>query len=181
MMKKQKQKSLREPKGSPQAKKGPWIFMILSIILFLVVLLLNKQKGVMAATYFYHFALEILPFLVVVFVLMVLINIFLKTKTLIKYMGKDSGLKGWIVAIIAGILSLGAIYMWFPLLEDMKKKGVKPGLIAAFLYNRGIKLHWLPLMGLYFGVKYMVILTIVMILISILQGLVIDFFFPRTD
>jgi len=169
-----------KPKGSPKAKKGSWIFMILSMILFLVVLLLNKQKGMETATYFYHLALEILPFLVVVFVLMVLINIFLKTKTLIKYMGKDSGLKGWIVVIIAGIISIGAIYMWFPLLEDMQKKGVKPGLIATFLYNRGIKLHWLPLMGLYFGVKYMVVLTIVIILISILQGLVIDFFFRRT-
>lgn len=180
MMEKQKQKNMIEPKGSPQIKKGPWIFMILSIILFLVVLLLNKQKGIEVATCFYHLALEILPFLVVVFVLMVLINIFLKTKTLVKYMGKDSGLKGWSVAIIAGIISIGAIYMWFPLLEDMLKKGVKPGLIAAFLYNRGIKLHWLPLMGLYFGVKYMIILTIVMILISILQGLIIDFFFRRT-
>ena len=176
-----KQKNIIKPKGSSQSKKGSWIFMIFSIILFLVVLLLNKQKGIMAATYFYRFALEILPFLAVVFVLMVLINIFLKTKTLVKYIGKDSGIKGWILTIIAGIISIGAIYMWFPILEDMIKKGVKPGLIAAFLYNRGIKLHWLPLMGLYFGVKYMVILTVVMILISILQGLIIDFFFRRTN
>lgn len=179
MMDKQKPEKLSKPKSSPKAKKGPWIFMLSSIILFLVVYLLNKQKGAVAATYFYHLTLEILPVLVVVFIMMVLINLFLKTATLVKYMGKESGLKGWIVAIVAGILSIGAIYMWFPLLDDLMKKGVKPGLVAVFLYNRGIKLHWLPLMGLYFGLKYMVILTLVTILASILQGMIMDYAFAK--
>ena len=162
-------------KGNQKSKKGPWIFLGVSLLLYLLVYLFDKVKAIAVAERFYQLSKEILPFLIIVFVLMVLINLFMKASTLVKYMGKESGLKGWIIAIIAGIFSIGAIYLWFPLLKEMKDKGVKPGLIAVFLYNRGIKLHWLPLMALYFGLKYVFILTIVTILASLIQGTIIDY------
>ncbi len=158
-------------------KKGPRVFMLISILLFLIVFLIDKEKGITALTYLYHLTLEILPFLAVVFVLMVLVNLFLSPEIIKKHMGENSGIKGWLLAIVAGIISLGAIYMWFPLLKDLMNKGVKPGLVAVFLYNRGIKLHWLPLMAFYFGVKYVVILTVVTVLVSVLQGIIIDLVF----
>ena len=167
-----KPKKLNNEKRS---QKGPWIFLGFSVLLFLLVLLFDKEKALETSGYFYHLVLEILPFLVVVFVLMVFINLFLKTSMLIKYMGEGSGIKGWLIAVFAGILSIGAIYLWFPILKNMLDKGVKPGLVATFLYNRGIKLNWLPLMALYFGMKYVVVLTLVTVLVSILQGLIIDF------
>ncbi len=43
-------------------------------------------------------------------------------------------------------------------------------LLATFLYARSIKLPWLPVMAHYFGVRYMVILTLAMLLFSPLQG-----------
>lgn len=178
MKKNTENKSLNKKKSS-KPRKGPWIFMFVSLILYLPVIIFDKTKAIEAANNFYHLVLEIFPFLIIVFVLMVLINLFLKTSTLVKYMGKESGLKGWIIAIIAGIISMGAIYLWFPILKDMMKKGVKPGLIAVFLYNRGIKLHWLPLMTLFFGLKYVVILTTVTILVSVLQGIIIDSIFVK--
>ena len=163
-------------KVNQKSKKGPWIFLGVSLLLYLFVYLFDKVKAIAVAERFYQLSKEMLPFLIIVFVLMVLINFFMKASTLVKYMGKESGLKGWIIAIIAGVFSMGAIYLWFPLLKDMKNKGVKSGLIAVFLYNRGIKLHWLPLMALYFGLKYVIILTIVTILASLLQGIIIDYF-----
>ena len=153
--------------------------MTLSVLLLGIVYLINNDKGMMAAERFYHLIMEILPMLAVVFAIMVLTFLFLKTSVLIKYMGKGSGIKGWIIAILAGILSVGAIYLWFPVLKTLMEKGGKPGLVATFLYNRGIKLHWLPLMALYFGLKYVIILTLVTILISILQGLIMDSFLGK--
>ena len=163
-------------KGKGRSPKGPWIFLGVSLLLYLPVLALDRPKALAVAERFWHLAEEIFPFLLVVFLLMVLIHYFLKTKTLVKYMGEGSGIKGWLIAIVAGILSVGAIYMWYPILKSMLEKGVKPGLVAVFLYNRGIKLHWLPLMALYFGMKYVVVLTLVTVLASVVQGFVIDFF-----
>ena len=75
---------------------------------------------------------------------------------------------------IAGILSSGPVYMWYPLLSDLQNKGLKNGFIATFLYNRAIKLPILPLMISYFGIVYVLVLTIVMVFVSILQGLIIN-------
>ena len=178
-MQKTKETNRPQEKTPDKNKKGPWIFMFISLFLFALVFLFNKEKGIEVSKAFYHLVIEIFPFLLVVFALMVLINLYLKMDVLKKHMGKESGIKGWIIAIAAGILSMGAIYMWFPLLKDLIHKGVKPGLVGVFLYNRAIKLHWLPLMAFYFGVKYVVVLTIVTIFISVLQGVIIDFFFIK--
>jgi uncharacterized membrane protein YraQ (UPF0718 family) len=171
--------------GAPDKKKhssnGRWVFMVVTLVLLGLVYVVQPEKGAEAGRLFLHLAGQILPMLLVVFTLMVLINWFLKTSTLVRYMGKGSGVKGWLVAIITGIVSMGAIYLWFPLLRDMMDKGVKPGLVATFLYNRGIKLTWLPLMVLYFGLKYVVVLTLVTVLASILQGKVIDLFVGKKD
>ncbi len=169
-MKKEKQAN-----NQPKPGRGPWIFMFISLFLFFPLYLADKEKAALAMGKFVHLAMEILPMLLVVFVLMALINIFLKTSTMVKYMGKGSGIKGWFIAIVAGILSVGALYLWYPVLRNLMQKGVKPGLAAAFLYNRGIKLPWLPLMVLYFGLKYVIVLTAVTVVVSILQGVIIDF------
>jgi len=169
------------PKEKKKASKGPWVFMGISLILLAMSYVLKPDKAVVAGRLFLHLAGQILPMLVVVFTFMVLINLFLKSSVLIKYMGRGSGVKGWLVAIITGVVSMGAIYVWFPLLRDMMDKGVKPGLVATFLYNRGIKLTWLPLMVLYFGMKYVVVLTLVTVLVSVLQGMILDFFVGKED
>ncbi len=175
-MKNSPQNKHSKSKERNKSDKGSWIFMTLSVLLLGIVYLINNEKGMMAAEHFYHLTMEILPMLAVVFAIMVFTFLFLKTSVLVKYLGENSGIKGWIIAVLAGILSVGAIYLWFPVLKTLMEKGGKPGLVATFLYNRGIKLHWLPLMALYFGLKYVIILTLVTILISILQGLIIDSF-----
>ncbi|UBM63105.1 permease [Candidatus Sulfidibacterium hydrothermale] len=169
-------KNKQQKPGKKRPRKGPWIFLAATGLLYLLTALFNSGKAQEAGERFIHLVLEIAPLLLVVFVLMTLINLFLKTEILLKYMGKDSGIKGWIISILTGILSIGAIYMWFPILKTLMDKGVKPGLIAVFLYNRGIKLNWLPLMMLYFGMKYVIVLTLVTVLVSVLQGIILDFF-----
>jgi uncharacterized membrane protein YraQ (UPF0718 family) len=105
---------------------------------------------------------------------MVITNYFVKHKTLVKYMGKKSGIKGWFISIVAGIISTGPIYMWYPLLSELEEQGVRKGLIAAFLYNRAIKIPLLPMIIVYFGLLFTVVLTIVMMIISVVQGLIIE-------
>lgn len=99
---------------------------------------------------------------------------FVTPKTVRKYVGEGSGLKGWFLAISTGVLSHGPIYVWYPLLRDLRDQGMKNGLVAAFLYNRAIKLPLLPLMIYYFGALFVAILLIYMIIGSIFQGKIFD-------
>ncbi len=179
-MKKQISDKGQGQKSEKSSGRGSWIFLGITLLILVLVWGVDPKKGEEAALRFKHLAVQILPMLFLVLGFMVLVNGLLKTSVLVKTMGKGSGLKGWAVAIGAGILSMGAIYLWFPMLRDMMDKGVKPGLVAVFLYNRGIKLTWLPLMALYFGLKYVLVLTLVTVLVSVLQGLVMDYLMRRT-
>jgi uncharacterized membrane protein YraQ (UPF0718 family) len=104
---------------------------------------------------------------------MTLSNYLITPEFIIKHL-RGKGFKKWFFMIVGGILSSGPIYMWYPLLADLKKKGLSYGLIACFLYNRAIKIPLLPLAIIYFGWQYIFVLTIIMIIVSITQGILIN-------
>ena len=155
-------------------RKGRIYFLESTIIIFVVLTLINVQKGLDVLIYLKNILIKLIPILVLVFALTFIVNYFIKPKKLIKYLGKNSGYKGWIIAIISGTLSSGPIYMWYPLLKELKDKGMRVGLIATFLYNRAIKIPLLPLLIVYFGLKYSMVLLILMVIFSVLQGLTIE-------
>lgn len=101
-------------------------------------------------------------------------NHFVNPGTVSKYVGKGSGIKGWFLAIFTGMLSHGPVYAWYPLLRDLRNQGMKSGLIAAFLYNRAIKILLLPLMIYYFRTRFVLILTCYIVVASIVQGWIIQ-------
>ena len=117
---------------------------------------------------------NIIPVLVLIFALMAAVNYYISPESISKHIGKSSGYKKWIFAILGGIISTGPIYMWYPMLKELKKQGVGYGFIATFLYNRAIKLPLLPIMLLYFSVQYIIVLTLVMIIASLIIGLIFE-------
>ncbi len=117
---------------------------------------------------------NIVPVLVLVFVLMTLVEYYIPPKAISKYVGKSSGIKKWVVAIVGGIISTGPIYMWYPMLKELKKQGASYGFVATFLYNRAIKIPLIPLLIFYFGLEYVIILTVVMMIMSVIIGLIFD-------
>jgi len=117
---------------------------------------------------------RIAPILLIVFVVMFLTNLFFENKSLSRFLGKGSGFRGWVIAIAGGIASSGPIYMWYPLLSDLKEKGMKDSLIATFLYNRAVKIPLLPMMVHYFGWGFTLALSIYMILFSVVNGVVVQ-------
>ncbi|MBW2999373.1 hypothetical protein KY339_01765 [Candidatus Woesearchaeota archaeon] len=151
-----------------------WWFLLVAVIIYLAALLIKPEILMPSLKFFLSIIKKIIPVFVLVFVLLVLVNYFVNPKKLVKYFGKESGAKGWFVAVIGGIISTGPIYMWYPLLNELQKHKVRNGFIAAFLYNRAVKPALLPLLILYFGLAYTIILSIVMIIISILQGVVVE-------
>jgi uncharacterized membrane protein YraQ (UPF0718 family) len=101
---------------------------------------------------------------------------FIKPEIVKIYLGEQSGFKGYIFAILSGIISVGSVYIWYPLLKDLRKSGMSNKLIAVFIYNRSIKLHLLPVMILYFGLKFTLVLTMVTILFSLIVGFFVQKF-----
>lgn len=153
--------------------KKSWYFLLVIIIVYVILFFVSRDLFVESGLFFLNILKTIIPVFLMVFVLMALFNYFITTKIILKHLG-DKSIKGWLFAVIAGMISMGPIYMWYPLLSDAKSKGVSSGLIATFLYNRAIKLPLLPVIIFYFGVTYVLILAGVMIFMSVIQGLILE-------
>lgn len=151
-----------------------WYYLIIVLTAYLILLLANPQLFQSSIKFFLNILEKLIPVFLLIFLLMAVINYTISPKSIIKHLGKESGLKGWLIAIGGGIISHGPPYMWYPLLADLKEKGMRIGLIAAFLYNRSIKIPLIPFMIIYFSWQYVLILTFVMVIISIIQGLVVE-------
>jgi uncharacterized membrane protein YraQ (UPF0718 family) len=114
--------------------------------------------------------LSLLPLFAVIIVLTALINRFLKPKALARYLGSQSGVRGWLLALLAGIISHGPMYAWYPMLQELKTQGLGNGLITVFLYARAVKLPLLPIMVDYFGLFFTLILMLYIVLGALIQG-----------
>ncbi len=162
-MKKQQKKSNKQ-----------WIFALVVLSIYASVYFFAPEKVLPIWVSFWKIIRQIAPILLVVYLIMLLTNYFVDNQRLQKYMSENAGYKAWGVSILAGIISVGPIYIWYPLLKDLQNKGVKDKYLATFLYNRGIKLQWLPVLLLYFGWKYAVVLLIVMTILSVFQGMLTE-------
>jgi len=154
--------------------RGGVIFLLVVISLYAVAFLVDIKPAQNALAFAARLLYQLLPVLLLVFVLIFVSNLLVKPDWIRSNMGRDSGLRGWIMAVVGGILSVGPIYVWYALLRDLKTNGMRTALIAVFLYNRGLKLPLLPLMIHYFGVAYTLVLAIYMTLFSLLSGILVE-------
>jgi uncharacterized membrane protein YraQ (UPF0718 family) len=149
---------------------GNWVFLISILFLYLLTLFFNKALFIKSMLYAKNVVIEVIPVLVIVFVLTFLANIWLTNKKANKLLTKKASFLQYMSAIVLGILSSGPIYMWYPLLSELKEKGLKNSLIAIFLYNRAVKIPLIPMIIYYFGLPFLLITTFFMIIFSLING-----------
>ncbi len=150
-----------------------WGFLILTVLVYVFLFFSNSELFFSSFSFFSKILLNLIPVFVFVFVLMSLVNFFVSKKTVLSFISSSHKRK-WIFSALAGILSTGPIFMWYPFLQQLKEKGFNEGLIAVFLYNRAIKIPLIPLAVFYFGLKFVLILAFVMVLFSIVQGVLLN-------
>jgi uncharacterized membrane protein YraQ (UPF0718 family) len=166
----QKQTSMR------QYLKGTNLFPILVLVLYVILFLSIPDKAWPALKNSVSILQSLLIPLCLVFGLMFLINLFLNPAKVAKYLGGTSGLKGAVLSAVAGVISVGPIYAWYPLLKDLKEKGAADSSIAIFLNNRAVKPFLLPIMIAYFGLQFVIVLTVLMIVASFAIGYLLSIF-----
>ena len=152
---------------------GGWFFFAGVALVYVFLALLKFNSFLKSSEFAFKIFLKIIPVFAFIWVLMALIDRYLNTDFIIKHFPRGS-LREWLFAIVTGILSGGPIYLWYPLLSDLRKKGFGNGMIACFLYNRAIKIYLLPLAIYYFSLEYVLVLMGVMILASVAQGVAIE-------
>jgi len=158
-------------KKQTKSKSG-YIMLGVVCALYIVLYFFNADKTLDSLFASLKVLKMIAPILLIVFFLMALLNTFIDEKSIAKHLGKESGVKGWFIALFGGILSTGPGYIWYPMLQELRNKGALDGLVVAFIYARSIKLPWLPLMISYFGISFTIVLSLYTILGAFIQGVI---------
>ena len=168
-------------KNSPENKKmkeesllSIFLFLLTVAVLYGVAFRLAPEKALAALGFGWKIFIRLFPVLLLVFLMMFLSNLFIKPRWVQNNLGRNSGFKGMLMTMVGGIISMGPVYVWYGILGNFRNKGMRPALIAVFLYTRSIKLPLLPLMVFYFGMPYTVLLSFYMLLFSLSNGLLTE-------
>ncbi len=162
-------------KGEKRKAGGGWLFLAAVIVLYGLLYPFIPLFIESSLHHFLEMGRSLLPVLGLVFLFLWLFNLLGKLQEkAARLTGGDSGTRGWLLAMGMGVLSHGPIYPWYPLLRELMQKGTRPALVATFLYARSIKLPWLPVMAHYFGLGYTIVLTLLMLLFSPINGWLVE-------
>jgi uncharacterized membrane protein YraQ (UPF0718 family) len=149
-------------------------FFFVVILIYIILAFFNFELFHEALNRFLDIVKKILPLLAVVFFAMFLTGKFLTEDFVKKHLGNESGVKAYFYTIVAGILISGPPYALFPLLKGLQEKGMSDRLIAVLLYNRNIKIQFIPALIYYFGLAFTIIISFYIIIFSILSGVLIE-------
>ncbi|MBW2137658.1 MAG: permease [Deltaproteobacteria bacterium] len=138
--------------------------------LYLVLWYIAPEKTIVAIRSSIGLFSDLLLPLCLVFLLMIGLNVFLEPPHTTKFLGKEPTIKMKLLAALAGIISAGPIYAWYPMLKDLRQRGAEHSLIAIFLVNRAVKPFLLPVMISFFGWFYVLALTVLTVAGSFLVG-----------
>ena len=110
-------------------------FIILSSFLIFVMLskILNISAGLKIQDNFLHFSIEMIGFIPLLFILIGLLDVWFPREKVEKHIGKDSGIKGMLWAILFAMMQVGPLYGAFPVTYLLWKKGASTRNIFIYL------------------------------------------------
>ena len=124
-------------------KNDAFQFLSLSVVITLFIYALDVSKGMIIAKTVYLTFFEVLDIIIAVSIFIGLFQVWVKPATIVKLLGKGSGLKGFILVCTFPILMGGSLFTVFPLLKTLKDKGARTGAIASFITAWGGKVFLL--------------------------------------
>ncbi len=108
------------------------IFIIL-LLINVAIIVFYPATGIKAFQITGKNALEMLSILPAVFILLGLLDVWVKKETMIKLMGEKSKLLGIAIAFVLGSAAAGPLYAAFPVAAMLMKKGSKYSNVLIFL------------------------------------------------
>jgi len=98
------------------------LFIVL-ILVYLVIFFLDQALFTASSTKAVNSLMEMIMVLPPIFVLLGLLDVWVKRETMVKAMGKDSGIKGILLGFFLGSAAAGPLYAAFPVALTLLRKG----------------------------------------------------------
>ena len=122
--------------------------------------------------YFWADLVKVLPF---AFVLIGLFEVWVNRKTVERHLGEESGARGYLWALVLSSITVGGVFVAFPVAYSLHKKGAAYGVILAYIGASAVcripmNLFELSFMGIKFTAVRLAVSLPLVILSSVLLG-----------
>jgi len=167
------------PKKLKKPKKSKKIVQLLLVGLFAVGVgisfLYDYGPGVRSGREFGNVIIEMLKILPCAFILIALFEQWIKRETIIRHLGDDSGIRGYLWALLLGSMTVGGLYVAFPLAYTLGKKGASLKVVFSFLGFAGVcripmTLFEVSVLGLKFTLIRLAVAIPLMLIVGIVLG-----------
>ena len=161
---KQKKKMIRD-----------WLFLGIAIVVVVILLSIFPAKTDAVTSTTQEYFIEMMVILPAVMVIMGLFAVFISDETVVKHLGKTSGIKGIALSILIGTLPTGPLYIAFPMAATLLKKGARVSNIIVFLSAWAcIKIPQEMVELQFLGGEFMFLRLILTVIFVILMGVIIE-------
>ena len=103
------------------------------LIFALVSVIIEFEPGKSLLKNFWDYIKFILLLMPAVYLLIGLFNVWVKKETVIKHMGHNSGIKGYILAVILAFAVVGGLFAALPISKQLHDKGSRLSVIMTYL------------------------------------------------
>lgn len=157
-----------------------WLFIFAFFGFCLVSWIAGFEAGSDIGNVFVDTVFEMLKILPCAFILLALFDQWTKRETVERHLGVDSGVRGYLWAILLGGMSIGGLYVAFPVAYSLFRKGASLRVIFSFVGFAGVCRIPMTLFEMSFlGVKFTAVRLAVSIPLMLLAGIVMGGFLER--
>jgi uncharacterized membrane protein YraQ (UPF0718 family) len=149
-----------------------YIIFIILIIINIIMLFIFPDTGRKSFSITGKNFLEMLEVIPPIFILLGLLDVWVKRETMIKYLGENSGIVGILISFFLGAVAAGPLYAAFPVAGILLKKGSKITNVLIFIGAWStMKIPLLLFESTSLGLKF----TVIRLTLSIVGILVMTF------
>ncbi len=110
-----------------------YLIFIISVIILGITFIFNSEIGITAVDTIGFSFKEMFTVLPPIFILIGLLDVWVPSDTMVRFMGEDSGIVGILISIFLGSAAAGPLYGAFPVAAVFMRKGVKLTNIFIFI------------------------------------------------
>jgi uncharacterized membrane protein YraQ (UPF0718 family) len=149
------------------------IIGISGYLLFLVAsFLFGFKPGKEIGYNFISFSVDMLKLLPCAFILIGLFEVWVKRETVERHFGEESGIRGYIWALLLGGTTIGGLYVAFPVAYSLYSKGAKLSVILTYMGASGIcRVPMTIFEASFMGIKFAMIRLMVSLPLVILTSI----------
>lgn len=117
---------------------------------------------------------RMLPIFASVVFLSTFLGAFLSPRFIQRFMGKNSGIKGIIIAVVLGTVIVGPMWAMFPMFKTFMDKGARVAVVVALVGTFAVKTPWLPYAATFLGWEFVVVSVVLIICYAVVSGLAME-------